>query len=381
MNRSQSSYRVQKRGSSTSLSSRRTPRTTTTKSSGPYDRNFQQKLIDGGILPHAYRFPDGTLPEMPRNWLQIKERLARPRASLSPTAFSDMAHEIFVEADANALREKQVSESVLPIIEGECEDFRCTAGGIPFRNLDHLTNGTLVPGNPDRYHGARPEQLDPRVREDLDGHVVPSTNTELPILPNFVLALKGPDGSAAVAARQASYDGALGARAMHSLQQYGQERPVFDGNAYTLTSTYLNGSLRMFTSHPAQSADSDRVIYVAKQINNWGMNGTAATFREGATWYRNGRDWAKEQRDEAIRKANMRVNYGPAASCAADTSSGVVCEAPTNGSCVGEPVAQQPSLPLNTSLAAESLDNPDTACATEAGSHVRLDRQDKVGVR
>jgi hypothetical protein len=67
-----------------------------------------------------------------------------------------------------AFKEKQITESVISKIEGDNGDTRCVAGGIPFRNLDHLTDGTLVPGNPDRYYGARPEQLDRRLRSELE---------------------------------------------------------------------------------------------------------------------------------------------------------------------------------------------------------------------
>jgi len=49
---------------------------------------------------------------------------------------------------------------VIPVIEGKIRDAKCISGGIPFTNLNHLMDGTLVPGNPDRYYGARPEQLD-----------------------------------------------------------------------------------------------------------------------------------------------------------------------------------------------------------------------------
>ncbi|KAI0187943.1 hypothetical protein F4808DRAFT_466292 [Astrocystis sublimbata] len=40
--------------------------------------------------------------------------------------------------------------------------------------------------------------------------IVPSTQPDLPVAPNFFLAAKGPDGSLAVVERQACYDGALG---------------------------------------------------------------------------------------------------------------------------------------------------------------------------
>ena len=90
---------------------------------------------------------------------------------------------------------------MIPIIEGEIRDARCVSGGIPFTNLGQLTDGTLAPGKPDLYDGARPEQLRRRVRDELSGHIIPSTQDELPIAPNSLLAAKGPDGSLAVAAQ------------------------------------------------------------------------------------------------------------------------------------------------------------------------------------
>ena len=88
---------------------------------------------------------------------------------------------------------------MIPIIEGDIRDARCVSGGIPFTNLDALTDGTLVPVNPDIYYGARPQQLDRRVRDELSGYIIPSIQDDLPIVTNFFLAAKGPDGRAAVA--------------------------------------------------------------------------------------------------------------------------------------------------------------------------------------
>ncbi len=143
--------------------------------------------------------------------------MAQPRPSLSPSQFSDREFRKFKRADAHATKEKQVSELVVPIIEGKIEDAKCRSGGIPFTNLDPLTDGTLKPGNPDVYYGACPEQLRREVRDELGGRIIPSTQHDLPMAPNFFLETKGPDGSAAVAKRQACYNGALGARGMHSL--------------------------------------------------------------------------------------------------------------------------------------------------------------------
>ena len=39
------------------------------------DRNFQERVIDHGIYPHDYVYPDGRIPSKPINWNDITERL------------------------------------------------------------------------------------------------------------------------------------------------------------------------------------------------------------------------------------------------------------------------------------------------------------------
>jgi hypothetical protein len=316
----------QQQKSATTLSTKPTTNTTRTKSTGVYDRDFQQHIIDYGVYPHGYRRPDGSVPAKPNDWGRINERLGQPRPSLSPSKFTNEEFERFVQADADAAKEKQVSELVIPIIEGKIADARCRSGGIPFTNLDPLTDGMLKPGNPDIYYGARPEQLTRKVRDELGGQITPSTQHDLPVAPNFFLAAKGPDGSLAVARRQACYDGALGARGMHSLQSYGKGEPVSDNNAYTITSIYHGGTLKMYTSHPTQPTSPGRPEYHMTQLNGYSMTGNAETFREGARAYRNARDWAKEERDKAIQQSNERANPvevntpAPAGDAAGDAS-------------------------------------------------------------
>ncbi|KAI0388256.1 hypothetical protein F5Y17DRAFT_249026 [Xylariaceae sp. FL0594] len=297
--------RRKRSSASPSKKSTLTPQTTSTKSTGPYDRAFQQHLIDHGIYPDGYEYPDGKTPPQPDNLDGILYALAQPRPSLSPSRFSDGDFRQFKRADTHASKEWQVTSTVIPIIEGDVRDTKCVSGQIPFTNLDHLTDGSLVPGNPDRYYGARPEQLDQQVRRELNGYIVPSTQHDLPIVPNFFLAVKGPDGSLAVAERQACYDGALGARGIRSLRTYGDMEPGPDNKAYTITSTYHGGQLKMYTSHPFPPASPGASGgYVTTQVNSWSMTGNASNFRQGATAYRNARDWAKKMRDEAIKKAN-----------------------------------------------------------------------------
>lgn len=282
-----------KRSSESPSKSTATPNTTSTRSTGPYDRAFQQHLIDHQIFPDGYEYPDGRSPPEPNNLEDISDVLAQLRASLSPSRFSNDDFRKFKRADTHASKEREVTTTVIPIIEGNVGDTKCVADEIPFANLDHLTDGTLVPGNPDLYYGARPEQIDRNIRSKLEGQIVPSTQHDLPVAPNFFLAVKGPDGSLSVAARQASYDGALGARAIYSLQSFKSE-PRYDDNAYTITSIYHGGQLKMYTSHPIQpSIPGGRPGYIMTQIKTFSLTGDVDTFRKGAAAFRNGREWAK----------------------------------------------------------------------------------------
>jgi hypothetical protein len=108
--------------------------------------------------------------------------------------------------------------------------------------------------------------------------------------------------------RQATYNGALGARAMHSLGTYGQEIPVYDGEARTFTSTYYGGMLKIYTTHvaPPESADHPAAFYKT-QVGSWSLTGNIEQFRSAATSYRNAADLARFYRNEAIKSANEKV--------------------------------------------------------------------------
>jgi hypothetical protein len=57
-----------------------------------------------------------------------------------------------------------VREAVILIFAGTASNFRSVSGGIPFGNLDPLTDGTLKLAKPYFYEGALLEQLDREVR-------------------------------------------------------------------------------------------------------------------------------------------------------------------------------------------------------------------------
>ncbi|EJT68029.1 hypothetical protein GGTG_14392 [Gaeumannomyces tritici R3-111a-1] len=98
-----------------------------------------------------------------------------------------------------------------------------------------VSDSSLAPAKPDIYYGAPPKDLDPSIRNELGDYIIPSTMENKPLVPNFFTEIKGPDGSAAVMQRQARYNGAIGARGIHSLYNYGNNEPVYDGKPYTFS--------------------------------------------------------------------------------------------------------------------------------------------------
>ncbi|KAK2748574.1 hypothetical protein FQN57_000709 [Myotisia sp. PD_48] len=297
-------------------STRPTKTTTKTTSTSAYSRNFEQKLIDNGFYPKGYKYRDGQIPPKPSNWGEINERLIQPRSSLSPSRFSESDFQNFEEADTRASKENPVMEDVIPILEGKAAT-ATAKGGYLFGNLAPLIKSNsnkkeeadakpeLAQAKPDRLYGATPEQLERPIRDKLNDQIIPSTQDSLPILPNFFLEAKGPDGAPAVVTRQALYYGALGARGMHALQSYKQKKIIYDNKARTVSSTYIAGTLKLYTHHIIPSMKEGRESEtIMTQLNGYAMTGNRETFIQGASAYRNLRDWAQEQRDEFIENSN-----------------------------------------------------------------------------
>jgi hypothetical protein len=197
-----------------------------------------------------------------------------------------------------------------------------------------------------------------------------------PAVPNWFLEIKGPNGIPAVATRQARYDGAIGARAIHSLQNYGEEEPVYDGNAYTYSSTYQTGRLKLYAHHvTAPTAPGERPEYHMTQVKASDMTEDREAFVKGATAFRNARDLAQRHRDRFIQEANARVRQ-PDAPPVATTKAVEVRQYESPGSddfvdCE-ELVGSQESTPLDTAEPAMS-----SATSSTSGSNIQSQTRSK----
>lgn len=122
--------------------------------------------------------------------------------------------------------------------------------------------------------------------QDLRSTIIPTKHTNILIAPNFYIEVKGPDSSTAIAQRQAYYNGAHGARAMHTLQTYSNADLKYNSNAYIYSSTYYAGTsiLQLYAYHSTAPTTPDRrPEYYIIQIDSYGITGNINTFRRGAT--------------------------------------------------------------------------------------------------
>ncbi|KAL7923273.1 hypothetical protein ACQKWADRAFT_312374 [Trichoderma austrokoningii] len=282
------------------------PTTLSTKRSTAYDANFRQHCEDYHIYPPFYRFPDGRRPQKPANLDEIRHALRVPRASLSPSVASESAFEEF-QFKNTIKSEDTVMRNIIPLIAGDADILN--EGHLPFTNLASITKNSIVYPYPDFFDGAHPEAVDQEVREALDKIIIPTEKANAPIAPNLFLEAKSSGGTLDVAEGQVILDGAHGTIIMHTLQNHLLEEPVYDGNAYTFTATFIGGYLNLYAHHPTAPAEvgQNPGCHIT-QLNAYALTGNYEGWLKGIGAFRNLRKLAKRYRDQFIEAVNARVH-------------------------------------------------------------------------
>ncbi|KIE02323.1 hypothetical protein MAJ_01981, partial [Metarhizium majus ARSEF 297] len=293
-------------------STARTSVSSKARKSSAYDDDFEQHLVDNYIYPEGYEHPASRATPEPGNSSQTRQDLLNSRASLSPLHFTESAFRDFKRKNKTK-SEGSIMRNVIPIIAGDANI--PNEGNITFTNLTSLTDESTVRAVPDYFDGTRISEIHSAVKRDLKELIIPTKHVNIPAVPNFFLEAKGPNGSAFIAEKQACYDGAYGARAMHALQNYQETEPMYDGNAYTYSSTYHagTGTLQLYAHHVTAPTTSERQPeYHMTQLRSFGMTDSRETFVAGAAAFRNARDSAKRHRDSFIGAANTRATRSAA---------------------------------------------------------------------
>ncbi|KAK3337579.1 hypothetical protein B0T19DRAFT_455443 [Cercophora scortea] len=307
---------------SSSSSSRRTKSTEATTISGKIGKNgkssaygpeFETHLADHNI--HI----NNRKSKKPKNLEDAYTQLLAPkRPSLSLSRFGESDFEDFQWRDEEATFENDVMANVIPII---CGDADIPSGqNVLFTKLAPITSTykDVVRPKPDLFDGAHIGDLDGKVRDsngDIYPLIIPTKHASVPVAPNFFFEVKGLKGAPDVLKRHVCYHGAYGARAMHALQNYGEEEPAYDGNAYTYSSTYHSGTLKLYAHHVTAPTDPEgRPRYHMTQVKAYALTSDRETCVQGIAAFRNARDLAQRHRNMFIQEANTRARRSDAPS-------------------------------------------------------------------
>ena len=227
------------------------------------------------------------------------------KPSLSPSRMSHGHYDRFVEAIDEAEVEDEVMTHVLPEIVGRRR--HPSRQNVQLRNLEPLMKGIVIP-QPDYYQGHLPGPGNRQLRKLLDKDIVPSSQKYYPFLPNFFAEAKGPEGSLAVAQRQACHDGALGARAMHRVENLERRGEVFDNKARTVSAVYHGaGNVNLYTHHVSQPGGPGTLPQThMTPLRSFCLADTPDSFRQGVGAVRNATDYACQLRKDSIADAHRR---------------------------------------------------------------------------
>lgn len=342
------------------------------KKSSAYDDNFEVILLEHDIFMELHQFPDDRMAPEPVNLEEVLKFVSRQRDSPSLEDFSKSNFLSFRRVNI-ATAEATIMVNVIPTIVGppkagnEC--------GMVFTNLKSMTEGLTVRPVPDLFDGAQYGDVNIRIRRDLNEQIIPAKRASAPVLPNLFLEAKAGSGGADVARRQACYDGAYGARAMHALQNYGRaegER-VFDNMAYTYSAIYHAGasSLQIYAHHVASGPEGKPEYYMTK-VCGFDMTNSMDTFIQGASAFRNARDLAKLHRDAFIKAANARA-VKPAASAIAKGKRRAVA-----GDSGSDPAMQEPNCAQEVSVPTDEGED-EMAAARKGAKRLRRSASPEPG--
>lgn len=279
------------------------------KRTSAYDNNFEEVMRKCGVYMTPYDVSDGRgIPE-PKNLEAMETALSRRRSSLSSDDLESMFRDF--RRYSTKRSESRWKRTALPLMAGNKPGFD-TDSDVIFANLDPLTEwDTTVRLKPDLYDGVALDQVNPTVRRRLRKVIVPTRNDCQVVCPNFFMEVKRPEGFPAVLRRQVMHAGAIGARAMHSLRNYGRRVPKYDNKAYTISVMYQDGRLMFFAHHITPGVEEGPPEYFMNPIMGFEME-FRNQFASGVMALRNARDWAKSTRDQLVAKANERASCSTA---------------------------------------------------------------------
>ncbi|EOO03075.1 hypothetical protein UCRPA7_1411 [Phaeoacremonium minimum UCRPA7] len=257
-------------------------KTTSTTSSG-----FAEQVYKNGVRQPPYAKP-------PPNLGDIRERLARSRATASPP---ELEYKRYINKVEGAPNEATMVVEVSRRLPKEYDDKGYSqVFNQAFTNFPEdvgLNNGLSAP-QPDFIEGLRMPEYGPfPVGECVGGAVPYKDDPNSLTLPHLAGEWKGPGKNMKEARMQAAYDGAALVYARNqALDTMG--KPYLAGHAKVMTFTTDGTNLNLFTHH-IMLTEEGTLEYHQHPIKSINLIDSHEGYKEGRKHLRNAQDLAKEE--------------------------------------------------------------------------------------
>lgn len=278
--------------------------TTPSRQISAYDKHFERYVEDHGVV-----FNPKTTPAIVDHLQSI---VRTRRASLTPDTFPDSRCSQILNTMSSLPSQCELFSDAFPHLTGNHLP-------IPHAQNRRLNNLAAMMGDedeviaipqPDYFDGHAPSPENHRLRKELHDYVVPLERSNVPMLPNLFLEIKGGAGDLNVARLQAVQDGLFGARGMKQVRCLALRDDATDnekmGCAVVITYSALVLSAYVVYTMPSTSAEREEDYHV-KTFASWLLHLSTDTVRDVTQALRNLRDWAAQQREIVIREANERM--------------------------------------------------------------------------
>lgn len=238
----------------------------------------------------------------PDNIDEIRQRLARPRASLSPSRDITEDYEQFRRAHFHALNEEAITQEFSTSLRKRNGEY--AGRNMMFAKIAELTpvETKLSRPNPDLFVGEDPSNIPRKIRDEI-GQYIASGIVRSPMVVNDFAEIKGPDGREQHLMNQVAYDGAIGARAMHSMRAFGTDSPPADKKARSFVTAYAGGQASFYASYMGQPAGVGATPYYTYHVAAESAIGSVDQYRRAQQYCRNIQDLATEERKLACEEA------------------------------------------------------------------------------
>ena len=175
----------------------------------------------------------------------LRARVSEKRPALATYTLAD--YQNLRAQVAKVSSEQELVQYVLPyFLEKDATDSSAFHYDTLFGNILKF-NPKLSLAKPDLWWGTRRTIVRQLIWDALD-KVVNPTNSKDAIVPNMLVEFKGPEGHELTGSNQACHYGAIGARAMHYLQNYGRDpsQYTFDSTVRTFTALFHGNTFILY---------------------------------------------------------------------------------------------------------------------------------------